>query len=76
MVESWSWQHHAVLACRRLASTSVDTTMKMSLWRRFAAAIDQLEYALSACPEQLWQGSLWKVRPEDTAVEPAGAEKV
>jgi hypothetical protein len=51
----------------------VESVWKTALWRRFDAAIDQLEHALRACPDQLWQESLWEVRPEDGGVEPAAA---
>lgn len=29
------------------------------IWQQFGAAIDMLDNALRACPEQLWQDSLW-----------------
>lgn len=37
------------------------------IWQQFGAAIDMLDHALSACPEELWQDHLW----EDPS-EPAG----
>jgi hypothetical protein len=32
----------------------MDTTWKTSLWRQFGAAIDMLENAMLACPDELW----------------------
>lgn len=32
----------------------MDTTWKTTLWQQFGAAIDMLENALLACPEELW----------------------
>ena len=29
------------------------------LWRQFGAAIDTLQNAIDACPEELWQARLW-----------------
>lgn len=29
------------------------------VWQQFGAAIDMLENALNACPDQLWRDSLW-----------------
>lgn len=42
----------------------MDTTWKTILWQQFGAAIDMLENALVACPEELWgdrsrQPELW-----------------
>jgi hypothetical protein len=50
----------------------MDTAWKGSLWRRFAAAIDQLGDALRTCPDELWQSSLWEVTGDDAGVDPAG----
>ena len=33
----------------------MDTGWKNSLWNQFGAAIDMLESALTACPEELWR---------------------
>ncbi len=30
-----------------------------ALWRQFGAAIDTLDDAIRACPENLWRGTLW-----------------
>lgn len=38
-----------------------------STWQQFGAAIDMLENALRACPDELWRGRLWpdsSARPE------------
>jgi uncharacterized damage-inducible protein DinB len=33
---------------------------KTTIWRQFGAAIDMLENALRACPDELWRARLWK----------------
>jgi len=33
----------------------VDTTSRNALWHQFGAAIDMLDNALQACPEELWR---------------------
>jgi len=33
---------------------------KEILWRQFGAAIDTLQNAIDACPEELWQARLWR----------------
>jgi hypothetical protein len=35
---------------------------KETLWLQFGAAIETLENALMACPEELWQAHLWRER--------------
>jgi hypothetical protein len=37
----------------------MDAMWRESLWRQFGAAIDMLESALRACPEELWSARLW-----------------
>lgn len=37
---------------------------RASTWQQFGAAIDMLENALRACPDELWRGRLW---PDPTA---------
>lgn len=37
----------------------MDTVWTTSIWRQFGAALDMLENALRACPEDLWAGRLW-----------------
>lgn len=42
---------------------------KEILWHQFGAAIETLQNALNACPEELWQAPLWRasdVQPEFT----------
>jgi hypothetical protein len=42
---------------------------KETLWLQFGAAIETLQNALDACPEDLWQARLWRApdtRPEFT----------
>lgn len=38
----------------------MDTNLKTSIWRQFGAAIDYLADTINACPDHLWQTSLWK----------------
>ena len=45
-------------------------TWKASVWRQFGAAIDMLDNALRACPDELWQERLYNER----SVEPQFAE--
>lgn len=35
----------------------MDTTLKTMIWRQFGAAIDMLENALLACPDEVWSGT-------------------
>jgi hypothetical protein len=37
-----------------MGSYPVNTSWNDSLWRQFGAAIDMLENAITACPEELW----------------------
>ncbi len=37
----------------------MDKILKISLWQQFGAAIDMLDNAERACPDQLWQERLW-----------------
>ena len=41
--------------------TMIDNQM---LWRQFGAAIDMLGSALSDCPDELWEKSLWEDQPD------------
>lgn len=41
-----------------------------ALRQRFVAALDVMERALLACPEELWAGSVWPVRRTDPWVWP------
>jgi hypothetical protein len=38
----------------------MDTSLKTSVWQQFGAAIDMLDDAISACPDNLWTASLWE----------------
>jgi len=40
----------------------MDTHWKANIWRQFGAAIDMLENALIACPDEQWSSRSW--RPE------------
>jgi len=45
----------------------MDMSWKSSVWRQFGAAIDMLDNALRACPDELWQERLYNeptVQPE------------
>ena len=37
---------------------------KTIVWQQFGAAIDMFGATLDACPEQLWQATLWEARDE------------
>lgn len=38
----------------------MNTTIKTGIWQQFGASIDMLDYAMRACPDELWTASLWK----------------
>ena len=40
----------------------MDTTWKTSIWQQFGAAIDMLDNAVRACPDELWNERLWDDR--------------
>lgn len=44
----------------------METMWREILWRQFGAAIDMLENAIRACPDELWRARLWdeKAQPE------------
>jgi hypothetical protein len=45
----------------------MDNTLKASLWGQFGASIDYLAETINACPDDLWEASLWQTpdtRPE------------
>jgi len=45
----------------------MDVMWRAIIWRQFGAAIDMLENALRACPDELWSARLWgehSERPE------------
>ncbi len=37
----------------------MDISLKISIWQQFGAAIDMLDNAMNACPDQLWHTPLW-----------------
>ncbi len=37
----------------------MDIPWRTIIWRQFGAAIDMLDNALRACPDELWRASLW-----------------
>ena len=48
----------------------MDMTWKTSVWRQFGAAIDMLDNALQACPDELWQARLFN----ESSVQPGFSE--
>jgi hypothetical protein len=48
----------------------MDMSWKASVWHQFGAAIDMLDNALRACPDELWQEPLYNER----ALQPEFAE--
>ena len=54
------------------------TTWRLALQRQFGRAIDALETALRTCPDDLWEESLWEVKPDDAGVQPTdrGGQRV
>jgi hypothetical protein len=42
----------------------MDPTWRTIIWQQFGAAIDMLDNALRACPDQLWRDRLWNNRSE------------
>ena len=47
----------------------MDANWRTSLWQQFGAAIDMLDNAVAACPDELWRVRLW-----DDAELPESAE--
>jgi hypothetical protein len=37
----------------------MDTAIKTAVWQQFGAAIDMLDDAIVACPDELWSAALW-----------------
>src|SRR5262245_61811656 len=37
----------------------MDTAIKSAVWQQFGAAIDMLDEAIRACPDELWIANLW-----------------
>lgn len=38
----------------------MNISVKTAVWQQFGASIDFLEESIKACPDHLWQASLWK----------------
>lgn len=38
----------------------MNSSLKTLVWRQYGAAIDMLDEAISACPEQLWTAEVWE----------------
>ena len=45
-------------------SLEMDMTWRTIIWPQFGAAIDMLDNALRACPDQLWRDRLWNNQSE------------
>lgn len=45
----------------------MDTSWKTALWHQFGAAIDMLDNAVRACPDELWRVPLWDDQPEQAS---------
>ncbi len=45
----------------------MDSSWKTIIWQQFGAAIDMLDNALHACPDELWHGRLWSNPSERAA---------
>ena len=43
----------------------METVWRTALWRQFGAAIDMLENALVACPDDLWREPVWTTAPPE-----------
>jgi len=43
----------------------MDTTWRSIIWQQFGAAIDMLDNALRACPDELWRARLWSSQPPE-----------
>jgi uncharacterized damage-inducible protein DinB len=44
-------------------------TVRNALWQQFGGAVDMLDNALAACPDELWTASLWQVSPASGEAE-------
>ncbi len=42
----------------------MDSTLKTGIWQQFGAAIDTLDDAITACPDDLWEAVVWS-DPDD-----------
>ena len=42
-----------------MVAKRLDTPWRTIIWQQFGAAIDDLDNALRACPEELWRARLW-----------------
>src|SRR3954452_25301780 len=50
------------VAARR--SLAMDSYWRAIIWQQFGAAIDMLDNAVRACPDELWHERLWDNSPE------------
>ncbi len=49
---------------QHLRGLEMHTAWRESVWQQFGAAIDMLDEAIRACPDELWQDSTWNRRAE------------
>jgi hypothetical protein len=50
----------------------MNSTWKTIIWQQFGAAIDMLDNALRACPDELWRDRLWADPPSDRSIPSSG----
>ena len=43
----------------------METTLTKALWLQFGAAIDMLDIAIAACPDELWTERIWPEEPPE-----------
>jgi uncharacterized damage-inducible protein DinB len=56
-----SCEHHRE---HREQLDALDSFWKDALWQQFGAAIDMLEDAIRACPDDHWQDEMWRFEPQ------------
>jgi len=50
----------------------MNISWKTIIWQQFGAAIDSLDDALGACPDDLWRARLWDSPSEDRSIPSSG----
>jgi hypothetical protein len=50
----------------------MNISWKTIIWQQFGAAIDMLDNALRACPDELWRDRLWDDPPSDQRIPSSG----
>jgi hypothetical protein len=56
-----SCEHHRE---HREQLDAMDPFWKDAIWQQFGAAIDMLEDAIRACPDEHWQDEMWRFEPQ------------